>query len=364
MVRKKMSVTTTNGEAIMDKLAAFEQIRIARNTVKLTNLSLSDKTQADYIKVAKRLATLEQTPLDHAQTKNSFYKYRAAWIYYWSTMLNGLLTHASEQQAKDEAEWFETVEIIKTINALLADYQPDPEHTHRDSGVSSLWAKKAAQIKASGKKITNHSKHKTIRKLPINWRDMVVAQSLKSSKYATAVAALSLSGCRSVEIEHGVLFETVADGLKITMLGAKTHGGKYGSKIRSFVVEEQSLAFEHIHVLCIKNDGSYMVRATAKAIGDCVSSLAKKVGLPKVSAYSFRHGMSADLKAGGFGADEIGKVLGHCTDRSQTYYAAGSGSGGGRQITSIEGREPVMKNKMALDALKLRIETEHVLANF
>jgi integrase len=348
----------------MDKLAAFEQIKIARNTVKLATRSLSDKTQTDYSKVATRLLKLNKSPITHAKTKNSFYKYRAAWIYHWSSVLNGLLTHASEQQSVNLTEWFSTVEYIKAINTFLADYQPDPEHTHRDSGVSSLWTKKAAEINASGKKITSLSKRKTIRKLPNNWRDRVVAQAVKSSKYATAVAALSLSGCRSIEIEHGVLFEAVTDGLKITILGAKTHDGKYGSDIRSFVVAEQSMAFQQIHELCIKNGGSYTVRATAKAIGDCVSSLAKKVGLPKVSAYSFRHAMSADLKAGGFGADDIAKVMGHCTDQSQTYYAAGMGKGGGRQITNIEGREPVMKNKIALQALNHRNEVGYVLANF
>ena len=335
-----------------EKQQAFEIIRQARNTIKNLDNFKSDNTRTDYSKIFDRLVDANKTPIEHAKTKNSFYKYRAAWIYGWSRFLVQLLRDADRQQKVNDVDWFDTIEEIRTVNLMLADYPPDQKHQNKELGVKSLWAEKEAYIKKQGLVIKNNSKRKTIKRLPPDWRNKIFTRAIeKKSKYADAVATLSLTGCRPAEIEKGVVFEIYNEELKVTISGAKTHDGKFGSPTRSFVMSEDSLAFEHIRDLCITGGGSFTVIAKAKAIGDAVSLLAKDTKLTKSSAYSFRHQMSADLKAGGFATESVAKVLGHCTDRSQTYYSAASGKGGGRNISSIEGREPVMKNKMAFDAL-------------
>ena len=335
-----------------DKQQAFEIIRQARNTIKNLDNYKSDNTRTDYSKIYERLVDADKTPIEYAKTKNSFYKYRAAWIYGWSKLLAPLLQIADRQQKVNEKEWFDTIEEIRKTNLMLEKYSPDPKHLNKMLGIKSLWAVKKANSTGQGLVKKNYSKRKTIKRLPLGWRNVIFARALqKNSKYADAVATLSLTGCRPAEIEKGVVFEIYNDELKVTIFGAKTHGGKFGSPIRSFVMSEDSLAFDHIRERCINEGGSFTVIAKAKAIGDAVSLMAKDTKLANVSAYSFRHQMSADLKAGGFDTESVAKVLGHSTDRSQTYYSAASGKGGGRNISNIEGREPVMKNKMALDAL-------------
>jgi integrase len=335
-----------------DKHQAFEIIRQARNTIKLWNNTSAEKTRTDYQKIFDRLFNANTTPIAHAKTKNSYYKYRAAWIYGLTKLLSQLLQDADKLQKTNEKEWLDIVEEISATIFLLADYPADPKHQSEVLGVKSLWTEKEAAIKKQGLVIKNKSKRKTIKRLPQDWRNVIFARALqKKSKYSDAIGTLSITGCRPAEIEKGVLFEINDGGLKVTISGAKTHNGKFGSPTRSFVISEDNLAFEHIHELCMERGGNFTVIGQAKAIGDSVSLLANDMKLNKVSAYSFRHQLSADLKAGGFGADDIAKVLGHCTDRSQTYYSSRSGKGGGRNISNIEGREPLMKNKMAFHAL-------------
>ena len=52
----------------------------------------------------------------------------------------------------------------------------------------------------------------------------------------------------------------------------------------------------------------------AKRIGNDFADIRRRTGLAAVSAYSFRHQVSADLKAAGVDKNAIAQVLGHASN--------------------------------------------------
>ncbi|MHB1677565.1 MAG: hypothetical protein ACYCSS_08545 [Sulfuriferula sp.] len=345
----------------------FAIIKKARHIVNQLAEVKNPTTQRDYLKTAERLIALSKSPMNHANTGNSFYKYSAAWKYYWREELRKLLMQANHQQQTDRTAWNETITTIMAVMAVLEPYLSESLNKH-------TWRKRKGDIEKTGLVVKSHSKRKTIRRLPDSWRHDVFGLAVsKCSKYISVIATLSLTGCRPAEIVKGVLFELRNDGvLSVTIQGAKRHGGKYGAEWRSFDLQDDgSDAFQHIKKLCIETNSelianSCLVLYPAAKVSETVRTLVKNTKFEKkVSAYSFRHQLTADVKALGFDAADTARMLGHCTDRSQTYYSAACKNGGGRKIMNVKSStDPVMKNDAALKKMQQKmLEFVHLDSN-
>lgn len=339
---------------IDDQFAIIKKARLIIN--QLAEIK-NPTTQRDYLKTAERLYKIEKSPKDHANTANSFYKYTAAWKYYWGEELRKLLMQANHQLQTDRIAWNETITTIMAVMAVLEPYLTGSFNQH-------TWKQRKEDIEKAGLIVKSHSKRKTIKRLPDNWRhDVFNLALLKNSKYISVIATLSLTGCRPAEIAKGVLFELKNDGaISVTVKGAKRHGDKYGAEWRSFDLQDDgSDAFQHIKKLCMENDAgniinSSLVLCPAAKISEAVRTVVKNTKLKKISAYIFRHQMAADVKALGFDAADTARILGHCTDRSQTFYSAACRNGGGRKIMNVKSStEPVMKNSVALQKMQQKI---------
>ena len=141
----------------------------------------------------------------------------------------------------------------------------------------------------SGKKHFRNSKKASIKKLPSDWKDQI-CEIMGKHRYINEVRILACIGCRPAEIEMGVVVYRKPDGLYFEIKGAKVDG------LRGQVWRQIILPLDHPIASKI-DDGIYS--AKKKSISEIITRQALKLGFEGVSAYSFRHQFSSDLKASG-----------------------------------------------------------------
>lgn len=174
-----------------------------------------------------------------------------------------------------------------------------------------------------------NSKKASIKKLPDNWRE-TLCEKMTKHKYFNAVKILACVGCRPAELDMGVEVFRDQDGIHFTIQGAKV-GGKKGQLWR-----EITLPLDHPLAMTIP-DTTYNARPvsltkaiTRKAISLCYEG---------VSAYSFRHQFSSDLKVSGCDKKTIARAMGHQSTATQATY--GNSGSGRKMVMSVESaKEP------------------------
>jgi integrase len=217
-----------------------------------------------------------------------------------------------------------------------------------DKGIISKWAVEVEKRAKSGFKALSHSKRSRLRGLPANWREKMFAAS-ENSKYRDALAALGVIGARPAEFESGILVQiNDAGNLSFTIKGVKTHGGKYGQETRILEIEPKT--FDALHLLNrVRETGEFVIYAKAGALSDRVREFSKVV-FPKlksaVSAYVYRHQVSADLKASGASNIDISTALGHSSDETKRYYGAAQSGLGGNRLVAVKGSQLVREKTL------------------
>lgn len=159
------------------------------------------------------------------------------------------------------------------------------------------------------------------------------------------VAVMWATGARPAEIEKGVRLEWTAttDGLAIcaTIEGAKV-SEVAGQPWRRVYVDPRSPAGEALAAV-LDGQASSVVQRGAKRLNKDCEAIRAKGGPAKVSPYSFRHQLAADLKAmhGQEGAALTAAALGHATTRMQGRYGSVQQGRGGHVLgaeTAVEVR--------------------------
>ena len=113
-----------------------------------------------------------------------------------------------------------------------------------------------------------------------------------------------------------------------------------GQPCRKILIDARSPAGLHLGIALGARQEIEMSRK-AKRIGNDFADIRRRTGLAAVSAYSFRHQVSADLKAAGV-EKAIAQVLGHASERTQGRYGRPSkGRAGGGIILDAIGSRPV-----------------------
>ena len=171
----------------------------------------------------------------------------------------------------------------------------------------------------------------------LSWQEQVMASATVKQK--PFVALMWATGCRPAEIERGVTVRRVQGGIEIEIPGAKVTETK-GQPRRKILIDAKSPAGLHLGMALGAKAEIEMSRG-AKRIGHDFADIRRRTGLAAVSAYSFRHQVSSDLKAAGVDKNAIAQVLGHASERTQGRYGKPSRgrAGGGIIIDAIASRE-------------------------
>ena len=177
------------------------------------------------------------------------------------------------------------------------------------------------------------------RTLPaLSWQEQVMASATVKQK--PFIALMWATGCRPAEIERGVTVRRVHGGIEIEIPGAKVTATN-GQPRRKILIDASSPAGLHLGIALGARQEIEMSRK-AKRIGNDFADIRRRTGLAAVSAYSFRHQVSADLKAAGVDKNAIAQVLGHASERTQGRYGRPSkGRAGGGIILDAIGSRPV-----------------------
>ena len=328
----------------MDKLTAFAIVKAARTLIQGVNVSASDSTVAQYKAAFARMERQGLTPEKISGTGRSFFFYRAALVHHVASQIRETLAvtdRAAKQGRLDE--WEHGVNRLEQLSRGLDRYKPDPDGKHLDQRVISHWAVEVEKRERAGQTIHSHSKRTRLRGLPDDWRNQMF-ENAKRSKYLDAIAVLAATGARPAELEKGITVNLTRENtLTFTIIGVKTHNGKYGQEIRKLEIAANSVVTKHL-LDRVQEHGQLRIAANAGSLSDYARYLGKKTfpSLKKaVSAYCFRHQFAADLKAEGMESADVSAALGHCVDETQSYYASGRSARGSSGVQKVVGTREV-----------------------
>ena len=303
----------------------------------------SAKTEREYMIDTRRMYENKTDPLTASASKNTFYKYRAAWNFMYAKLANGLHKEASAET--DKIKKIALINELCDCVAALKRFPPDPSGLNFKRQAQGLYSSAWQTIKDQAP--PSKSKKYQVAKLPKNWRERYFNHILaKRSKYAAAIALLALTGCRPSEIENGITLHLQADqSIKVHIEGKKTHDGQYGQAVREFVITDDGPEYAYLVAEMRKNNNQILIQvASANALGEQMRKYGKQV-FPKmagaISPYTYRHAFAKNIKSTLDSKVDIAVAMGHSNDKSQRYYANKGKDGGGFKIEQIEGTREV-----------------------
>lgn len=159
-------------------------------------------------------------------------------------------------------------------------------------------------------------KRKSLRGLPLNWREQLVAAA-PSPVCREWILLLAVAGVRPAEVAAGIRVQPIDGGVELKINGAKTDRG-HGQPER--VIE----AVGPLALMLAEGSARTTAATTANAVSVAAGKLGRKVfGVRRshlVSAYSFRHQFASDLKASGLDGVTVSAILGHSVDDTKKQY--------------------------------------------
>lgn len=308
-----------------------------------TKLGRPKTTAEHYLLGYLRMKKAGKTPLEMAGTTRSYYFYRASLIFVVRYQIKQVLREIanSRQPGNDVIDEGNYKELLRLVEAL-DQYPPDPNHKQRAKIQNTAppplgeWTRTQQKLKeeqqqnklAPGPKkpLRQTNKKRGLSGLPQDWREQYW-QKVKTSIYANAIAVLYCTGCRPGELRTGATVTLDKhQNLEFHIAGIKTHGGKFGQRLRIITESVQSPAAEHLKGLVRQAaDQTLIIKADPKKLSDAMRWQSQALW-PKqkyvVSPYSFRHQKSADVKAA-FSQTEVAMVMGHRSCATQSFYAGG-----------------------------------------
>ena len=301
----------------------------------------SDATKMQYVKDVNRMYKNNDDPLTLCTTKNTYYKYRAAWSYVNIELAKQLIDEISNESNNEEK-----VILIKLLNEITEKIKRFPP----DYNGSNLKLSENGKYESDWKKVKDKapsSKSKKYQKLTKNQRENYFNHVLdKKSIYTDSIALMSICGCRPAEIESGILIRLQDDGsIKISIESKKTHGGQYGQQLREFKIKSESIEFNYLVDRMKNNNNELLIQIkSAKNLGTQMEKFSKKVfhrmKIP-ITPYTYRHQFGKAIKSTLSDKKDIAIALGHSNDKSQRYYANGGKDAGGFKIDLITGTRDV-----------------------
>jgi integrase len=294
----------------------------------------SDGTIIQYQNAMRRMEESNQSPEDIGKDNRKSYNcYRAALVFCTKRDIRNAYAKIVDDGALiplDEAE--HRINHIERCLAILERYPP------HGGGAACLWSAPPEGQSRKGKR-------RGLSRLPLNWREMIVAACPATSEYAAPLLLSALVGLRPRELCKGVIVGVTHGHLAIRIEGAKVTS-KTGQPKRGMALPvDNVIAHMLADMVAKRGEGGKLrvsIHATKKSNSaaeeaiiasreycDFVRSLSRRV-FPGpnyiVTPYSFRHAFGSDQKALKIGTMNLAKALGHVSGRSQRAYgSAGQG---------------------------------------
>jgi integrase len=318
---------------------------------------VSPDTAKQYESAYARMTKLKKRPDEIASTKSSHYFYRAAFVFTIAKRARDVLrtADAAAKSGNDLAWEIETAKLDWCIKELRR-FPPDPD--------KKMLSKPLKQGERKVFPECNLSKRRSITKLPPGWQNEIF--DLASPSYKAVVAVLSLTGARPVEIANGVEIEIVGGELLATLRGAKTHGGKYGQEMRTLRLSTDTPMAQFLQGEVADAGGHLTVKQGANAVSQQLSRLGRLAfpkHRPSVSAYSFRHQVSADLKRSGLSGLDVSAALGHCVDETKRHYGSAHAAKGNSPIVAVTASREVRQKTAETVEVRLSKRSEQLTHN-
>ena len=199
------------------------------------------------------------------------------------------------------------------------------------------------KFEQGGHKRCLNSKSWSIKRRADDWREQIA--SIMEGDMKLLFLMHSVTGCRPVELKNGVTVELTAnDEILFAVKGAKL-GKHSGQSLRSGRIEVKTgVAGELAKLLTVGQPlTSAPLIGKVDTYRKSVARTAERV-FPggsvnrRLTGYSLRHQMKADLRAMGLSREKMAEALGHATTKSATYYGTGGRAGKGavtlRQVSA------------------------------
>jgi integrase len=203
------------------------------------------------------------------------------------------------------------------------------------------------KYKSGGSRPGVNSKAASIKGRPDDWREQVAATMEGSTKLLFLMQCVT--GCRPAELKRGMSVMLAEHGeLEFSVAGAKV--GKYaGQPLREGGIEAKNgVAGELAKMLKVG------LRVDSAPLMDVVNTYCRLVArraekvFPtkkanrRLSAYSSRHQLRADLRGSGVSREKTAQMMGHTTTKSATYYGTGGRAGRGAvKLSQVSATRPV-----------------------
>lgn len=276
---------------------------------------LAESTRAEYQRAIRRLAGEHWHDYATARQLRTLGVIRSAWrvsIAYWVL------------QSLRESEKADTPEARANAREMARYYAAQLLESHEYR----------RPLKKTGPR--TKSKRASISGLPSDWCDQLVAEVPPKHRHHCVVMALT--GARPEEMGSPVELKSMGDGtLEVLIRGAKvsqhTGGGQAWRRLSLCGGLAERLR------QAVENRGGLVVLPPKQGFGlqKAIAAAATRLGFTGVSAYSFRHGFAADLKAAKADPDAISLALGHVSRSSKSRYgAARSGFKNHARLVAVE----------------------------
>lgn len=318
----------------MTREKEFELVAAVRSSIANVGKEASEATKAEYNRIYQRMIAKNEEPAD-AKSRCDFYRRRAALIFVTAGHARDALRQR-DRSAYQSPEWEAAMAEIGRIGAILERYAPDPLRRHHAEGVQGIcWTDVRNRLADQGIKPLHQSKRGGVSALTRRrgWRDELFA--VASDGYRDALAVSLCTGARPAEIAKGVEIRRHAEGLQLTIKGAKV-GATRGQPTRVLLVRIDSAAARHLAGLA--DAGPAVVATNAKRFSDATAAAGRRA-FPslraRITPYTLRHVAASALKASGVDSVALAEALGHRATRSQQAY--GRACHGRREATGIIG---------------------------
>jgi integrase len=331
----------------MDRQEIFERIKDAKAALKSTHpdaasvdTETNSKSTAQYEQTVRNLfgkcpdtgkiilptdpATVIAEVHKRAGTLSTLRKYARSVRYAALKLLNHNLKRAD--QAQRAKNWAEVERIVSSpeFNAytVLSAMMPTDYRNN--------WK---PERKRKGKK-------SSLRNLSADWREQLA--NAVHGKYRNAAIVTILTGCRPAELQMGITITHKDGQLYASINGAKVTK-KAGQETREFRIANHPVAKILMQIMDESDETHDQIIVKVdrgNSVTTHIRATAKKLW-PKhkesITVYSLRHAMAADCKKAKQNAEDTGvdvdedlvsKVLGHCVDKTASYYGSISQSAG------------------------------------
>lgn len=167
------------------------------------------------------------------------------------------------------------------------------------------------------------SKRRMLLRVNQDWRSRFLVKGARSKKYRMANVVLACTGLRPIELSWGV--EVRRRGPVVAM---KIKGGKVrataGQPWRVLFVPAEQLPSWFLDAIGtvpkVVSAPAGAMRSYLGRLSDQVFKPGKDGSVPILSAYMFRHALVTDMRAAGWGSEEMAGVLGERSARTSRWY--------------------------------------------